>query len=152
MKNSLIQGVSADRKMNVVLAKIKASGTSRSRTPPGSYGFTCWYCEKMLDTPFDDSKSAERFAQAAGWRLTLGYSKRWGDGANVTCPDCLPIGGRPEGYHFNWCLMKINFPDHPIGPWKKTPRWMWWCREKRLHWRWTVDWRGCVCTHEWEYR
>lgn len=58
--------------------------------PPraGSYGFTCGYCETTLDTPFDDSARAERFAQQQGWRLTLGHSPRWGEGANVTCPNC----------------------------------------------------------------
>lgn len=54
----------------------------------GRYGFTCGYCETTLATPFDDAAHAEQFAQEAGWRMTLGYSPRWGEGANVTCPNC----------------------------------------------------------------
>ena len=54
----------------------------------GSYGFTCGYCETMLDTPFDDHEPASKFAQEQGWRMTFGFSPRWGEGANNTCPNC----------------------------------------------------------------
>lgn len=58
----------------------------------GAYGFTCGYCEEMLDTPFDDSERASKFAQEQGWRMTFGPSPRWGDGANNTCPNCIAPG------------------------------------------------------------
>lgn len=61
-----------------------------------SYGFTCGYCEENLDTPFDDAKSAAKFAQEHGWRMTYGVSPRWGDGANNTCPNCIPINAAPD--------------------------------------------------------
>lgn len=55
----------------------------------GSYGFTCGYCETMLDTPFDDAEPAQKFAQKQGWRMTCGPSPRWGNGTNITCPNCI---------------------------------------------------------------
>lgn len=54
----------------------------------GSYGFTCGWCDAMLDTPFDDSDHACEFAQKAGWRMVWGVAARWGEGAHNTCPNC----------------------------------------------------------------
>lgn len=62
----------------------------------GKYGFTCGYCEAILDTPYDDAARAEQFAQQQGWRMTWGFSNRWGHGANNTCPDCLPLPGSTD--------------------------------------------------------
>lgn len=62
----------------------------------GSYGFTCAYCDDMLDTPHKGAEKAARFAHDAGWRITHGTSKRWGEGANNTCPHCIPIGADPK--------------------------------------------------------
>lgn len=68
-----------------------------------SYGFTCGYCETTLDTPHKDGDEASWFAQHKGWRMTYGMSRRWGDGAHNTCPQCAendataaPIGWEPE--------------------------------------------------------
>jgi hypothetical protein len=48
--------------------------------------------------------------------------------------------------------MKIDFPDHPVGPWQGTPWWLFWKQPvRRLNWRWIVDHRGCHCTLYWEY-
>jgi len=65
----------------------------------GSYGFTCAYCEVDLDTPFSDHVNAATFAQENGWRVTFGSSRRWGEGANNTCPDCVPINPTPGSIH-----------------------------------------------------
>ena len=48
--------------------------------------------------------------------------------------------------------MKIDFPDHPIGPWVPTPVWMIWKPlMRRRNWRWTVDHLGCRVEAYWEY-
>lgn len=49
--------------------------------------------------------------------------------------------------------MKIDFPDHPVGPWLDTPWWLFWKPELRCrHWRWIVDNGGCECVYYWMYR
>lgn len=49
--------------------------------------------------------------------------------------------------------MTIDFPDHPIGPWQRTPLWLFWKPgARRRHWRWQVDHLGCVCTQYWQYQ
>lgn len=60
--------------------------TSRERV--GNYGFTCGWCDEMLDTPFDDHDRAAEYAQKLGWRMVVGYSPRWGEGAHNTCDRC----------------------------------------------------------------
>ena len=48
--------------------------------------------------------------------------------------------------------MKIDFPDHIISKWQRTPWWLFWKPGwRRYHWRWTVDWRGCECVYAWQY-
>lgn len=48
--------------------------------------------------------------------------------------------------------MVIDFPEHQIGPWQETPRWMFWRpMMRRRHWRWRVDHAGCECTFYWHY-
>jgi hypothetical protein len=48
--------------------------------------------------------------------------------------------------------MKIDFPDHPTGEWKRRPWWLFWKpMYRRRHWRWTVDHQGCECTAYWQY-
>lgn len=66
---------------------------------PETYVFTCGYCERTLDTPYASAQLAADFAQLRGWRVTYGPSPRWGDGANNTCPDCIPVGADPKHIH-----------------------------------------------------
>lgn len=48
--------------------------------------------------------------------------------------------------------MHINFPEHRIGAWQRTPFWMFWrLSYRRRHWRWCVDHGGCECTYYWQY-
>lgn len=54
-----------------------------------SYGFCCGYCEREFEGPDDDAETAYKAGQEAGWRFTWGPTRRWGDGANYTCPDCI---------------------------------------------------------------
>lgn len=54
-----------------------------------TYGFHCAYCDQAFDGPTDNNEDAYKAAQAAGWRFTQGISRRWGEGAHYTCPECL---------------------------------------------------------------
>jgi len=49
--------------------------------------------------------------------------------------------------------MRIDFPDHEIGPWQRVP---WYIRHRgsyrREHWRWVVDHLGCWCGWYWQYK
>jgi hypothetical protein len=48
--------------------------------------------------------------------------------------------------------MNIDVPDHPVGEWLPTPRYLFWKpRNRRRHWRWVIDWNGCECTYYWHY-
>jgi hypothetical protein len=48
--------------------------------------------------------------------------------------------------------MQIDFPDHVISDWQRTPWWLFWKpRWRRYHWRWIVDCRGCECVNAWQY-
>jgi len=49
--------------------------------------------------------------------------------------------------------VKIDFPNHQLGPWLIVPVWRFWKGHiRRKHWRWIVDHRGCQCMWYWEYR
>lgn len=55
--------------------------------------------------------------------------------------------------------MKIDFPEHPPGPWQRLSLWErlrpgidFTATVRRINYRWTVDHRGCQCHEYWEYR
>lgn len=67
-----------------------------SMADTATYGFRCAYCDADLETGLVDGERAGKFAQEKGWRITFGFSSRWGSGAHNTCPDCLPLPGSKE--------------------------------------------------------
>lgn len=48
-----------------------------------SYGFSCFNCHAMLETPYNTARRAEDFAGDRGW--VIGHSNGQG---HIGCPDC----------------------------------------------------------------
>lgn len=69
----------------------------------------------------------------------------------TTHHECAPVTVQAKTSQRS--IMRIDFPTHPVGPWTPTPFWLFWkSPERRRHWQWVVDWRGCNCSFVWQYR